>query len=103
MGGDLVKDWPPEIAEDIYYIGKHRGRHVLAIYPYVPPEGEKFDLDAWEASQQKVLIPRPLSRDSWRIAYGLAKRIRGWGRGYYEGLATARELARVVAEQEGWT
>jgi hypothetical protein len=103
MCGNRVDDWPPEIAQDIYYIGKHRGRHVLAIYPYVMPEGEKFDLDAWEASQQKVSIPNPVSRRSWRVAYGLAKRIRAWGRGYYEGLATQRELVRVVAEQEGWS
>ena len=83
---------PPEIAEGIYYVGKHRGRHVLHVYPYVHEEGSAFDVEAWDASRQRIEIPHPLTARTWRIAFALARRVLFWGQNYYRGLANERNL-----------
>ncbi|MDD5297632.1 MAG: hypothetical protein PHU46_12035 [Rhodocyclaceae bacterium] len=82
---------PPEIRDGIYYIGRHRGRHVLNVYPYVHDEGTPFDVDAWDQSRQKVVIPAPLTRRAWKIGYAVARKVLCLGQAYYRDLSIARD------------
>ena len=90
-------EFPPESSDGIYYLGKHRGRHVLAVYPYWNQEGTPFDLDAFDASMQKIVIPAPLTKRTWGIGYAVARRVMDWGQAYYLNLQAAQgELQTAV-------